>query len=480
MNNGRWKSWVGRAWHRVTSLSISGKILGMVLGITALLGLVVTMEVRAQLTADLGQSLEERGIAITRDLAARSADLILTQNTFALYQLLRDTLENNPDVRYVFITDPRGQVIAHSFPRNVPPDLLRVNHLHQGARWQTRLLRSREGLITDVAAPVFEGKAGVVRVGLAHRRLNQTVARATGKLTLITLLILVGGAGVSYLLTRILTRPIFRLVDAVRQVTRGDLSVQTPVMMEDEVGELTAAFNAMTTEMARVQEELKRKEIVRGQLLQRLIHAQEEERLRIARELHDEAGQALTSMRMGLHLVAEADGVPEEIREQARELKALNSRTLENLRRLAMELRPPALDRLGLVTALEQYVADYGRRCGVRADFQVVGLDGKRLAPSVEISLYRIVQEALTNVARHAGASSVAVLLECREGEVVLIIEDDGQGFDPDTMMGNGHLGLPGMQERAETIGGQMTVESSPGDGTTVFVEVPLWELQGA
>jgi len=474
MSNNSWTKVLTGLWHSVASLSISGKILGMVLGITALLGIVVTVEVRTQLTADLGQSLEERGIAITRDLAARSADLILTQNNFALYQLLRDTLENNPDVRYVFILDPRGQVIAHSFPRSVPPDLLQVNRLPDNAFAQPLLLRSQEGSITDIAAPIFEGKAGVVRVGLTHHRLDLAVARATRNLLLITLLTLLAGAVVSYLLTRILTRPILRLVDAVRHVTEGDLSVQTPVIMEDEVGELTVAFNAMTTQLAHTQEELKAKEIVRGQLLQRLIGAQEEERLRIARELHDEAGQALTSMGVGLHLLAEAEDVPPEARRQARELKALSSHTLESLRRLAMELRPPALDRLGLVTALEQYVEEYGRRCGVQADFQAVGLDGRRLASTVEISLYRILQEALTNVARHAAATSIAVLLECREGEVVLIVEDDGQGFDPATPPQNGHLGLHGMRERAETVGGHVTLETSPGAGTTLFVEVPL------
>jgi signal transduction histidine kinase len=136
-----------------------------------------------------------------------------------------------------------------------------------------------------------------------------------------------------------------------------------------------------------------------------------------------------------------------------------------------------SLDDLGLVAALKRYVRDYATGFGLDADFEAVGLGDKRLTPQVETTLYRIVQEALTNVARHAEAGQVSVLLEQRRGSMIAIVEDDGRGFDVEGVLTSGQLkrlGLHGMQERASLVGGKLTVESTPGIGTTVFGEIPL------
>ncbi|NCP88227.1 MAG: hypothetical protein CO094_13600 [Anaerolineae bacterium CG_4_9_14_3_um_filter_57_17] len=163
---------------RITAISVTAKILGMVAGVVLLLGLMVTLQVRARLERELRADLETRGVAITRSLAARSADLLLTDNAFALHQLIRDTLENNSDVRYTFILDASGNVAAHSFNQSVPPDLLAVN-LNPAPPYQMQTLQSEEGLLTDIAAPILGGKAGAVRLGLSHQRLEATIARAT-------------------------------------------------------------------------------------------------------------------------------------------------------------------------------------------------------------------------------------------------------------------------------------------------------------
>ncbi len=148
---------------------------------------------------------------------------------------------------------------------------------------------------------------------------------------------------------------------------------------------------------------------------------------------------------------------------------------IENLHRLAMDLRPASLDHLGLVPALVQYVKTIGDRYGLTARSKVVGLESERLHSDMETALYRIVQEALTNIVRHARATRVDVLLERRGDQVVVVVEDNGTGFDADTtrFMQKGHLGLAGMQERAEMLGGSLIVESTAGRGTTLVVEVP-------
>jgi signal transduction histidine kinase len=145
---------------------------------------------------------------------------------------------------------------------------------------------------------------------------------------------------------------------------------------------------------------------------------------------------------------------------------------LEELHRLAMDLRPIALDRLGLVPALEQYAANLCSE-GLSVQFKAVGFDGERLPQDIETSLYRIVQEALTNIVRHAQASSIGILLERDMGRVKVFVEDDGTGFETDVAERRGRLGLIGMRERAEMFGGTLIVESSPGRGTSVIVEVP-------
>lgn len=227
---------------------------------------------------------------------------------------------------------------------------------------------------------------------------------------------------------------------------------------------------------SRLWDQVQRKEHLRGQLLERSLRAQEDERRRIALELHDQVGSALASLGVGLRVLE--DGLPHSrlTGQQFRTLREQLDVIAHDLHQLAFDLRPAALDRLGLADAMEQTVHDFARQNGLVADFQAIGLDGHRLPDEVETTLYRIVQEALMNVARHAQATEVGVLLERRPDTVVAVIEDNGRGFDIQEALAPGasHLGLFGMQERAALVGGRWEVESSTGEGATVFVEVPV------
>lgn len=208
-------------------------------------------------------------------------------------------------------------------------------------------------------------------------------------------------------------------------------------------------------------------------LSHRLVEVQEAERRNIARELHDEAGQALTSLMVGLRLLEGEKDQPEAVATRAAELRQITNDISENLHRLAINLRPASLDYVGLVAALRQYIENFGRQYAIETLFEAVGFDEQRLPPDVETSLYRIVQEALTNVAKHAQASRVDIFLEKRNNYVITIVEDNGLGFDPEEAKRRGRLGILGIRERTEMLNGALVVESTAGVGTTIHVEVP-------
>lgn len=205
----------------------------------------------------------------------------------------------------------------------------------------------------------------------------------------------------------------------------------------------------------------------------KLVEAQEAERRRVARELHDETGQLLSSLMLGFRLLEREASNPDAVVGHARELKQLAETIQEGLHRLASDLRPAALDHVGLVPALGQLSAKFSGMGELVVRLETLGFEGVRLSPDVEIALYRIAQEALTNVVRHSGARAVSVVLERRDKGIILVVEDDGHGFDLEAASRSSRLGLPGIRERAEMLGGTLLVESSPSSGTTLVVEIP-------
>lgn len=234
-----------------------------------------------------------------------------------------------------------------------------------------------------------------------------------------------------------------------------------------------------TDEDVRVAEELASRaavavdlsERVRRESLRRVVEAQETERKRLARELHDETGQALTSLLLGLRTAEETrdEAVRKRVLSSLRDVAAT---TLQDVRRLAVELRPKALDDFGLVPALERLAEGLHERTGLEIEI-AAPLSG-RLQGDVETALYRVIQEALTNVVKHAGARHASVLLTRKDAGVTAVIEDDGDGFRPEEAVAGPGLGLVGMQERMALVGGRLSSESAPGRGTTIVAEVPV------
>jgi signal transduction histidine kinase len=213
-------------------------------------------------------------------------------------------------------------------------------------------------------------------------------------------------------------------------------------------------------------------------LSQRLMKAQEDERLHLSRELHDESGQLLAALTVQLGLLDRDADHPEAVRSRINGLNETANMIRENLHRLAVNLRPASLDHLGLITALQQFIQEFSRQNNIKIDFECVGTQGrdKRLPIEIETALFRIVQESLTNVVLHAQATRVDVLLSLKHDCVGAMVEDNGIGFVPTLAMMEEQLGLFGMRERLEMLGGTLMIESSPGKGTTVKAELPRYD----
>jgi two-component system CheB/CheR fusion protein len=237
---------------------------------------------------------------------------------------------------------------------------------------------------------------------------------------------------------------------------------------------LQEAYTALEVDV-RVRNEA---EQARQAMLQQLVTVQEEERRRIAHELHDQMGQDLTALLLGLKALADAVTPAPPVDYHLAQVQALAARLGQNVRALAVQLRPAALDGLGLTVALTTYVEAWSVQAQVVADIHTTGLDGPKLPLAVETTLYRLVQEALTNVLKHAQASNVSVIIERKQRAVHLIVEDDGVGFDvaktQESAAQDRRLGLLGMHERVAQLDGTITIESTATSGTTLFVTLPL------
>lgn len=275
---------------------------------------------------------------------------------------------------------------------------------------------------------------------------------------------------VNFLVLRAAFRPLSALEQAALAFMSGDRSVRAaPSAYSDpQLAHLAETFNASLDELARDRDELR-------SLASQVIRAQEDERKRISRELHDDTAQVLFAQI--LRLTALKSSADPSIQGVASTLEEMTVEALEGVRRLALELRPPALDDLGLLAALGDLAQRFSEQAGIPIDYQARGPRG-RLPSEIELVLYRVAQEALTNVAKHADAKRVAIDLDRTEDDVAISIQDDGRGFDPrvasakdDSGLG---LGLFGMAERVELVGGSFRLWSERNAGTEVFAYIPL------
>jgi PAS domain S-box-containing protein len=268
---------------------------------------------------------------------------------------------------------------------------------------------------------------------------------------------------------------VFRDVTARKQAEEA--LRQAHEQLADRAKQLETLVKLRTAKLAESNEHLRREMAEREALRRKLLHAQEEERRRIARELHDQMGQNLTALNVGLKSLLDRQ-LRSGLGSRVQYLQELATQTARDLHRVAVELRPPALDDLGLVKAIRALIESWSTRYRIDVDFETGQYTAVGITSEIETILYRIIQEALNNIAKHSGATRVAIVLRRTEEQVQAIIEDDGRGFDARATSksgnGSGRLGLLGIQERLGIVGGNFKIESAPESGATLFVRIPI------
>lgn len=483
----------------ILSPPIFVKILGIGLLTGLIFGSIAYYEISNGMLRTHYQIHGEYALSLASSLASTLEPSLYANDTGKMDMEIARAMGEFPDTRYIVVQDKQGAIVSHglTFPREAPADMLKNGgdlcaschaalsptdvpvellevdtraHLSAG---RLRSYSRNKGMILEVSMPIGGSNAGTLRLGVSNKiiaremeSIKRSLAFSLGFGMIITLLLAI-------FLAYVLVRPIRNLLYAAQHLRQGDFSTRATVHTCDEIGQLAESFNQMAKGLETYQQEVKEKEEARQMLLQKIVRAQEEERKHVARELHDQLGQMLSKTLLTLDSTCGKCTLHHphcpEIRSDLRAM-------IEEVRQLAWNVRPSILDDYGLNYALERYVKETEKRVDFSITYQgAVPSDAVHVAsPEIEVTLYRIAQEAITNIIRHAGPSEASVVLVCRENELLLIIEDNGRGFDVKGQTSRQTLGLLGMRERALLVDGVLELDSGPTKGTTIRVTIPI------
>lgn len=442
---------VGRRFYEaLLGVPVFVKVMGIALGTAVLLGAGMLWQIHQTWHRHLVNEMEKRGLETAVHLADQFSDMARAEKTEEIPSALQQALATLPDAVGLTLQDGAGRTVADAPPKHGPAN---------GTKLRELLATSDDGLYR-------------LRLSLSTARVDQEVGWLTWRLARTTAFIALLGMLAAWGLTRVFSHPIEELATLTRTVKAGHYEAKAPVRARDEVGELAVAFNEMTQSLAQ-------KEAARQQLLRKVISAGEEERKRIARELHDQTGQALTSQIAGLSAL-ENQTRDAATRQCLAELRQQVVQTLNEVHDLSVTLRPSVLDDVGLMPALQRHCCNFADRFRLEANCTEIGMNGERLPAEMELTIYRVVQEALTNAVRHGKADCISILVQRTPTGVLTTVHDNGCGFDARDWQGRcsagNHLGLLGIEERVTLLGGSLRVESEPGKGAKIYADIPLRE----
>jgi two-component system sensor histidine kinase UhpB len=453
--------------------------------------------------AQVDEELAERGRILARALAETSEYNVISGNLSDLRLTINGLVQSDRSVYRIDVIDTNGSnavSVVSEHPIQAEPRSYEVP-IRKQVVWIN--LFSDNGTphvsaSSDTRPPTLTTEiVGVVRVTMSPTSMMVKQLRRFRVEVAMAALALIASGLLAYILSRSLTVPLQEAIGVLRAIRGGDYRVELPVTTGGEVGELQASIGEMSVALDRSKQDLENKvaertrdlldsrnEALRAdadkrKLIQKVNSIIEDERKTIAVEIHDELNASLIAVRLESQtiqqLAAKAAPGPEveQIGAKAQAITKLALDLYANGRRLVRRLRPEVLDMLGLHGAVEEMVSHYHSSSGVAFEFHSEG-DFSRLGNELAISAYRIVQEALSNIMKHAGATSAEVSLVLSEEDEALHIEvgDDGEGFDP--AVSSEGIGIIGMRERVFAVGGTIQVRSQPGRGTTVAITLPL------
>jgi signal transduction histidine kinase len=465
---------------RMLSFPIYFKIMGIGVLIALLFGGATLYQIRWTVEQSLYLVLDQQALSTALSTSSRVALRAGPGDSLGLAGELHKVMAENPDMAYAAVQDDLGRILAGVFAPGWPGGLPPRPQFPPGDTRNTRLVFYSGKTACESTVSLWSGNPARLRLAISDALIQEKLFTIVKRLFWSLLVCAAAGQGLALVLTYLITRPVKHLIRATEQVGQGNYSVETPLFSGDEIGKLAVSFNTMARELEKYRLAVQEKETARQHLLKKIITAQEEERKRIARELHDELGQSLLALLLAVQsFPAQGSGSqPDFLQDTEARVRGM----INEVRRLSQDLRPSLLDDYGLNTALSRYVAEVSDQFGVSLDYQCSAPEtGGRLSNSMEAGLFRIVQEAVTNIVRHSQARRSSVVLIQQRQQVTLLIEDDGDGFQfpaarpPE----RGGLGIMGMQERAQLLGGEFTITSTKGKGTSIRVRIPL-EKAGA
>jgi signal transduction histidine kinase len=468
---------------RILSFPIFLKILGIGFLTAVLFGAVTLVQTRSSTSKILYQLLEQRTLSMGRTLTDAIERPASTGDYFAVVRHLQDAQKTFPEIRYIIVRNQGGKIVATTFENSVPPDLVSLSSPLCPPQCTTQAIGSEEGTILDIRFPMVEGLAGSLQLGVLDRMVSHELASITSQVLWGLFLCAAVGIGFALMLTSIMTHPIHHLVQSANRIREGKFETRANVFSNDEIGRLATAFNQMAEALMRYRQEVQAKEKARLSLIERTVQVQEDERKNISRELHDHFGQSLLALLLQVQSGCKYSpskcayaSLPGSL---CLDIENTIRQIIEEVHRLAWGMRPSILDDYGLESALARHIEEVSKTAGLEIDYQFISPDGSRRLPSrIEVSLFRIAQEAITNIIRHGKASHASVVVLRQLNDITMLVEDNGQGFDVAATQEKGDqcLGLMGMKERVNLLGGSFVIASAPGEGTTIRVRIPLGE----
>jgi len=488
---------------RIVTRSLRAKItLGVIIPLVMVLGIFTAIEYNRQQEVILSElsSSASRSVRVIEN-SLRHAML---KSDFSEVQTVLDSINDTEDFRVVYLLDTNGKIIfapnqegvgkkltntepgctpCHSLVPDERPGSVIVT-VEDGQRVFRSMYPIRNSPECSICHDPKQQTIGLLLTDIPVAPVENTLeASFRENLFWWAGMILIAALIVNFSMNSLVIQRLKGLARALRRFGEGQHDVRLEEGGSDEIGELGKSFNEMSQrieneeiENQKLSTQLRNQNIQRGELLKRLITAQEDERKRVARELHDDLGQALSALSLQVQSMERIiNSNPDEAIEQMNQISDLIAETTERMYELILALRPSVLDEFGLVAALRNHAERFLEESGIAFELDASGYSG-RLTPEIETALYRVFQEALSNVRRHAQAEHVKITLELHDDVFVGKIQDDGKGFDTQTVGKDGDdtrgLGMLSIKERIAQYCGQVEISSQIGEGTTISIQL--------